>query len=69
MGRTGIYEMLEMTAGVVEAANQDDPAVFMQAARRQMAGETLRRDAVRHVVAGRTTVEEAMRVASQVEED
>ncbi|MBA3904650.1 MAG: MSHA biogenesis protein MshE, partial [Rhodocyclaceae bacterium] len=68
LGRTGIYEMLEMTAGVVEAANHADPAVFMQVARQQMAGETLRRDAVRRVTGGRTTVEEAMRVASQIEE-
>jgi MSHA biogenesis protein MshE len=69
MGRTGIYEMLEMTAGVVEAANHEDPAVFMQAARKQMAGETLRRDAVRLATQGRTTVDEAMRVASQLEEE
>jgi hypothetical protein len=40
---------------VVEAINHDDPGEFMQAARQQMAGETLRRDAVRLVVAGRTT--------------
>jgi len=69
LGRTGIYEMLEMTSTVIEAANHDDPGVFMQAARKQMAGETLRHDAVRLATVGRTTVEEAMRVTSQADED
>jgi MSHA biogenesis protein MshE len=68
-GRTGVYEMLEMTDRVVEAANQDDPALFLNAARQQMQGETLRRDAVRLVVQGRTTVEEAMRISGQTDED
>jgi MSHA biogenesis protein MshE len=60
--------MLEMTSEVVEAANQDDPALFMQAARKQMAGNTLRRAAVALAAEGRTTIEEAMRVASQTED-
>jgi MSHA biogenesis protein MshE len=33
-----------------------------------MAGETLRRDAVRLAVAGRTTVKEAMRISTQGED-
>ena len=37
-------------------------------ARQQMAGETLRRDAVRLVLAGRTSVAEAMRISNQFEE-
>jgi len=68
LGRGGVYEMLEMTDRVVEAANQDDPAVFLQAAREQMAGETLRRDAVRLVMQGRTTIDEAMRITNLSEE-
>ena len=67
-GRTGVYEMLEMTTELVEAINSDDTGRFVQAARRQMAGETLRRDAVRQVVRGRTTVEEAMRISNQFED-
>ncbi|MBK7324888.1 MAG: Flp pilus assembly complex ATPase component TadA [Propionivibrio sp.] len=67
-GRTGVYEMLEMTNDIVEAINSDDAGSFVQAARRQMAGETLRRDAVRLVVAGRTTIEEAMRISNQFED-
>ena len=68
LGRSGIYEMLEMTAPVVEAANQEDPAAFIRAAREQMAHHTLRRDAIRAVTEGRTTVQEAMRTTSQYEE-
>jgi len=40
----------------------------VQAARRQMAGHTLARDALRLVLEGRTTVEDAMRVSNQVAE-
>ena len=67
-GRTGVYEMLEMTNEIVEAINSDDTGTFVQAARKQMAGETLRRDAVRLVVKGRTTIEEAMRISNQFED-
>jgi MSHA biogenesis protein MshE len=68
LGRSGVYEMLEMTRPVVEAANQADPAVFVQAARKQMEGQTLRDHAVELVLAGRTTVDEAMRISSQFED-
>lgn len=67
-GRTGVYEFLEMSDSVVEAINHDDPGEFMRAARQQMAGETLRRDAVRLVLAGKTSVAEAMRISNQFEE-
>ena len=67
-GRTGVYEFLEMSDRVVEAMNDDDPGEFMRVARQQMAGETLRRDAVRLVLAGRTTISEAMRISNQFEE-
>lgn len=67
-GRTGVYEMLEMTEAVAEAANHHDPAHFMKVAQAQMAGETLRRHAVALVVAGKTTVLEAMRISNQFED-
>lgn len=67
-GRTGVYEFLEMSDAVVEAVNHGDPSEFMRVARQQMAGETLRRDAVRLVLAGRTSVAEAMRISNQFEE-
>jgi MSHA biogenesis protein MshE len=68
VGRTGVYEMLEMTRPVVEAANQADPAVFIEAARRQIAGHTLKDHAIELVIQGRTTVEEAMRIGNQVDD-
>ncbi|KIF82271.1 GspE/PulE family protein [Noviherbaspirillum autotrophicum] len=67
-GRTGVYEMLEMTEAVADAANHHDPAHFMKIAEAQMAGQTLRRHAVALVVAGRTTVDEAMRVSNQFDD-
>jgi len=65
LGRTGVYEMLEMTRPVVQAANGGDMTAFLQTAGRQMAGQTLRRHATELAAQGRTTVEEAMRVSSQ----
>jgi MSHA biogenesis protein MshE len=67
-GRTGVYEMLEMNSAVADAANHHDPAHFLKVAQQQMAGQTLRRHAVALVVAGRTTVSEAMRISNQFED-
>ena len=67
-GRSGVYEFIEMTQTLVEAMNDNDPARFTQAGRRQMAGHTLRRDALRLAAAGRTSLDEAMRVGSQLDE-
>ncbi|MGH8640502.1 MAG: GspE/PulE family protein [Burkholderiales bacterium] len=67
-GRTGVYEMLEMSGPVVEAANQESVQRFMEVAREQMAGNTLRRHAAQLAVAGTTTVDEAMRISSQLED-
>ena len=66
-GRTGVYELLEMTSAVVDAANHHDPAHFLKVAQAEMAGHTLRRHAVALIVAGRTTVSEAMRISNQVD--
>src|SRR3954468_2976308 len=68
LGRTGIYEMLEMTKPVVDAANQPDPVIFMDVARQQMKGHTLQDHAVELVVQGKTTVEEAMRISAQLDD-
>ena len=66
-GRQGVYEFLEMNNTLVETINHGDPSEFMNIARAQMAGNTLRRDAVRLVREGRTSVEEAMRISNQFE--
>ncbi|WP_338761233.1 GspE/PulE family protein [Massilia sp. METH4] len=67
-GRTGVYELLEMTSAVVDAANDPDPSHFLKVAHKEMAGQTLRRHAVQLVVQGRTTVAEAMRISNQQED-
>ncbi|MGZ8293094.1 MAG: GspE/PulE family protein [Telluria sp.] len=67
-GRTGVYELLEMTQAVVDAANHHDPAHFLRAAYAEMGGNTLRRHAVALAVQGRTTVSEAMRISNQLED-
>ncbi|HEU4853621.1 MAG TPA: GspE/PulE family protein [Telluria sp.] len=67
-GRTGVYELLEMTNSVVEAANHHDPSHFIRAAQAEMKGQTLRRHAVQLAVQGRTTVSEAMRISNQFED-
>jgi MSHA biogenesis protein MshE len=67
-GRTGVYELLEMTRTVTEAVNHPDPGQFLKVAQAEMRGETLRRSAVRLAIQGRTTVAEAMRVSNQQED-
>jgi MSHA biogenesis protein MshE len=68
VGRQAVYELLEMSNVLVEALNRGDPNEFVRLGREQMAGETLRRDAVRLVLEGRTTVDEAMRISTQLDE-
>jgi MSHA biogenesis protein MshE len=68
LGRTGVYEMLEMTKPVVEAASEADPATFIAVARKQMEGETLIDHARTLAIAGRTTIDEAMRVSTQLDD-
>jgi MSHA biogenesis protein MshE len=67
-GRTGVYEMLEMTPDLVRAANSADPNAFLAATRPQLKGRTLTDRALALVTAGRTTVSEAMKVAVAVED-
>lgn len=67
-GRTGVYELLEMTRAVTDAVNHPDPAHFLKVAQAQMGGDTLRRHAVQLAVEGRTTVLEAMRISNQLED-
>jgi MSHA biogenesis protein MshE len=66
-GRTGVYEFLQMTLPLVDAMSGNDPTAFARAAREQMAGNTLRRDAARLALSGRTTLAEAMGVSAQVD--
>ncbi len=67
-GRTGVYELLEMTRAVTEAASHPDPSHFLKVAHAEMEGETLRRHGVRLAVQGRTTIGEAMRISNQLDD-
>ncbi len=67
-GRIGVYELLEMSKAVVDAAHSEDNAHFMEVAKRQMGGRTLRKYAIDLVHSGVTTVSEAMRISNQIDE-
>ncbi len=64
-GRTGVYEMIEMTPELVHAAATGDPGAFTRIAQQQFADFTLRADSVRLARLGRSTLAEAMRVSNQ----
>ena len=66
-GRIGVYEMLEMDAALAQAATHADPNVFAKLARQQMRGKTMAHHALDLVRAGRTSVAEAMRLATNVD--
>ena len=68
LGRTGIYELLDIDAELAALITEADPARFIDAAHRRMAGSALRDQATQLVVSGRTTVAEAMRTTAQVED-
>ena len=66
-GRMGVYEFLEMTEPLAAAVHKEDAPLFEAEARKQMGGKTLGRNALDLVMAGKTTPEEAMKVASSTE--
>ena len=67
-GRLGVYEMLDMNQAMVDAIGHHDPAHFLKIAREQMAGQTLRANVVALAAKGKTSVAEAMRISSQIDE-
>ncbi len=67
-GRLGVYEMLEMTQPLAEAAAHHDSVHFMQAARKYIKGETLIDRALEQMSLGHTSVAEVMRISNQVED-
>lgn len=68
LGRVGVYEMLEMTEPLVEAAAHDDASRFTQAARAIMQGKTMLDRALELMTQGYTSVAEVMRISNQVED-
>ncbi len=67
-GRFGVYEMLEMTSTLAEAAAHHDASHFTQAATAYMKGKTLLDQAIVQMKAGRTSVTEVMRISNQAED-
>ena len=67
-GRTGVYEMLEMDAALTAAVNSEDTTEFSQLAVKHMAGRSMRHHAAQLAFAGRTTLAEAIRVSSELED-
>ncbi|MBU0622828.1 MAG: Flp pilus assembly complex ATPase component TadA [Gammaproteobacteria bacterium] len=67
-GRMGVYEMLEMSQALVDAAAHEDNTHFMQVAREHLKGRTLLDAALREMRLGHTSVSEVMRISNQVED-
>lgn len=67
LGRVGLYEFLEMNDELAMAANAPDTNIFIQKARQRLQGKTLRDQSLQLALAGKTTLEEIMRVDNQFE--
>jgi MSHA biogenesis protein MshE len=67
IGRTGVFEMVEMTAPLAAAIHKGDLVHFERMAREQMGINSLNHRALDLVVKGQTTVAEAMTVVTSVE--
>ncbi len=67
-GRMAVYEMLEMTPALAQAANQPDPREFLTVARQAMAGRTLGNHALTLARSGKTSLAEAVKVSNQGDE-
>ncbi|MDQ5848436.1 MAG: GspE/PulE family protein [Pseudomonadota bacterium] len=61
-GRSGVYEMLEMTPQLTEAVVREDLTAFGRAAEAQMAAHSFVHHAAALAAAGRTTLHEVMRI-------
>lgn len=68
LGRIAVYEFLELDAELVQTLQRGDIQAFAQTARRKPTYQSLRRSALALAAAGRTTVEQVIRVSYGVEE-
>ncbi|HEX9395854.1 MAG TPA: GspE/PulE family protein [Burkholderiales bacterium] len=66
LGRTGIYEMLEISPEMVRALNQSQNNEFIALAERALQGRSLRHQALELALSGRAPVTEVIRVASEL---
>ena len=67
-GRMGVYEMLEMSRDMVEAAAHESATQFMHVARDHMHGKTMLNHALEEMKQGHTTVFEVMGISNRIEE-
>jgi MSHA biogenesis protein MshE len=67
-GRTGVYEMLEMSSEMVDAAAHENASHFMETANKHLHGKTIMFHALEQMKRGHTTVTEVMRISNQVED-
>jgi len=67
-GRFGVYEMLEMTPPLVDAAAHQESSHFINAARESMRGKTMLDYALERMKQGHTSVAEVIRISNQVED-
>ena len=65
-GRTGVYELVEMTQPLIEVIGKEDPNEFRRRAYQQIAGATMRDHALKLAAAGKTTLAEV--IATEIEE-
>ena len=66
LGRTGIYEMLEMSPDMVAALNLNRNNEFVALAEQALHGHSLKHQALQLALAGRTPVAEVIRLASEL---
>jgi len=66
LGRTGIYEMLEISADMVSALNRNQGNEFIALAEEATRGQSLKHHALRLAREGRAPVSEVIRVASEL---
>jgi MSHA biogenesis protein MshE len=67
-GRMGVYEMLEMSQEMVEAAGHESASRFLEVARERLRGQTMMNHALNEMKQGNTTVAEVMGISNRVEE-
>ena len=67
-GRTGVYEMLEMSSEMIDSAAHDNASHFMQVAAKHLRGRTIMFHALEQMKKGNTTIAEVMRISNQVED-
>lgn len=67
-GRMAVYEMLEMTQAIADAAAHEKSTHFTDVARAHLKGKTLLDDALKQMKLGITSVAEVMRITNQVED-